>query len=89
MLSRAEYTEVTFSVALLDVNMPDIDGFHAVTDLRRMIADLNIVMLTSDNSHGEATKCQQLGLAHYAVKPVPRAELLRLICEALRADARL
>ncbi|MDQ2774021.1 MAG: response regulator [Acidobacteriota bacterium] len=86
-LSRAQEAELPFSVVLLDVNMPDIDGFQAVTDLRNIVADLPIVMLTSDNRPGEATKCRRLGVAHYAVKPVPRAELLRLICEALGADA--
>ena len=42
-------------------------------------------MLTSDPSPGDLTRRNQLRLAGYAVKPVRRSELLRLLCSALKA----
>jgi CheY-like chemotaxis protein len=40
-------------------------------------------MTTSDNVPGDETRGLQLGVAGYAVKPVRRSELLRLVCKAL------
>ena len=72
-----------FSLVILDANLPDEDGLLAASQLRAVDAELPIVMLTSHNRPGEATRCRQMGIAQYAVKPVPRTELLRLVCDVL------
>ena len=83
-VSQAAQAGRPFALALIDVNMPHISGFQIAEQLRKIAAELPIVMLTSDNRPGEATRCQALGISRYAVKPVPRTELLRLICDVLR-----
>jgi len=73
-----------FSLALLDVLMPEVDGFETLMQIRTISPDIPVIMTTSNNQSGDATKARALGAAAYAVKPVRRAELLRLISAALR-----
>jgi len=60
-----------------------MDGFEATAEIRRMASGLPIVMLTSNARPGEATRGVQAGLSGYAVKPVSRTHLLRLVCYAM------
>jgi CheY-like chemotaxis protein len=72
------------SLLVVDVSMPEVDGFGAVQMIRELVPDLPAIMLTSDDQPGDATRCERLGVIGYAVKPVKRSELLRLVCRALR-----
>lgn len=85
LVELAEATEHNrpFSVLLLDMRMPDIDGLGAIGLIRRVTSDLPIITLSSDDRPGDATRFQQHGVAGYATKPVTRAELLRLLQKAL------
>jgi len=73
-----------FALALLDVLMPEVDGFETLKQIRFISPDLPVIMTTSNNQSGDATKARALGAAAYAVKPVRRGELLRLISAAVR-----
>jgi CheY-like chemotaxis protein len=46
-----------------------------------------VIMTTSNNQSGDATKARALGAVAFAVKPVRRSELLRLISAAVRPEA--
>jgi PAS domain S-box-containing protein len=66
-----------FDVLLLDLNMPDIDGYG----LARMVcadpilAHTPMVMLTSSAQRGEAERTQRAGIVAYLTKPVRSARL--------------
>jgi PAS domain S-box-containing protein len=74
-----------FSLAILDVLMPEVDGFGTLGQIRTISPDLPVIMTTSNNQSGDATKAKALGAAAFAVKPVRRAELLRLITAAMHS----
>ncbi len=76
-----------FDLTILDRLMPGMDGFTFVTTLRDKQIIVPVLMTTSDNVPGDETKSKHLGIAGYAVKPVRRSELLRLICKALDTGA--
>ena len=73
-----------YSLVILDRKMPDIDGFEAAAQFQRTAPAIPIVMLTSEAFPGDGTRWRQAGLAGYALKPVKRAELLRIVCEAMK-----
>jgi PAS domain S-box-containing protein len=73
-----------FALALLDVLMPEVDGFETLVQIRSITPDLPVILTTSNNQSGDATKARALGAAAYVVKPVRRGELLRLISAAVR-----
>jgi CheY-like chemotaxis protein/anti-sigma regulatory factor (Ser/Thr protein kinase) len=83
-LSEAMAGERPYSLVLVDSFMPGMDGFKACAEIRRIAGDLPVVMLTSDARPGDATRGREAGLSGYAVKPVRRADLLRLVCEAMK-----
>jgi signal transduction histidine kinase/DNA-binding response OmpR family regulator len=83
-IRRAERDQRPFAMVLLDREMPEIDGFAAIPLIRSTDPAVPIVMLTSDTRPGDSEKRRSSGLAGFAVKPVTRGVLLRLIGDALR-----
>ena len=65
--------------------MPVMDGFSVAEEIRREsgLAGMTVMMLTSDNRHGDATRALTLGMSGYMVKPVKMADLEKAIQQAL------
>ena len=76
-----------YALVILDRQLPGTDGFDAIAGIQGRSPGTPIVMLTSDNRPGEATRCKQAGVSGYAVKPVRRSDLLRLIRHAMGQKA--
>jgi CheY-like chemotaxis protein len=81
---EAIQTQRLFSLAIIDVLMPQVDGFEALAEIRLIIPNIPVIMITSNNQPGDATKARALGVSAFAVKPVRRAELLRFLCAAIQ-----
>jgi len=75
-----------YSLVLLDSRMGRMDGFEAARRIKLVAPDLPVLMLTSDPAKGDAQRRRQAGLAGYAIKPVRRRELLRLVCAAMKSN---
>jgi two-component system, sensor histidine kinase and response regulator len=74
-----------FSLALIDQDMPGMDGFRLVEGLREsaMECDATIMMLTGRGKPSDAARYEQLGIAAALFKPIVRPELLATIATAL------
>ncbi|HUA57654.1 MAG TPA: PAS domain S-box protein [Verrucomicrobiae bacterium] len=72
-----------YDLVILDRNMPEMDGFQAAGEFLRAAAT-PIVMLTSETVPGDSARWRLAGLSGYGVKPVKRAELLRIVCQAMK-----
>jgi PAS domain S-box-containing protein len=70
--------DAPFDVILLDLNMPDIDGYSLARAVRAdpELAPIPMVMLTSSAQRGEAERTLRAGIVAYLTKPV-RSALLR------------
>ena len=77
--------EDPFSFALLDGQMPEVDGFMLAEKIRseRKFGDLKIFLLTSAAYPEEIKRASKLGVAGYLLKPVKQSELLRMIVSAI------
>ncbi len=66
---------------LMDGQMPQIDGFETSRRIKNnpMFTSAIIVMLTSVDLRGAITRCKQIGISAYLVKPVKQPELLHAI----------
>jgi PAS domain S-box-containing protein len=74
-----------FPLALLDIQMPGMDGFELVEKIRSHpdYVGATVMMLTSEGQRGHAARCRELGVVSYLMKPVSQSELLDAIMTAL------
>ena len=74
-----------FDLILTDVQMPGMDGFELVRDIRKMeaFADIPIIILTSLGRPGDGGKCRGMGVSAYLTKPVRRDELHQAVSSVL------
>ncbi len=74
-------------LALLDVNMPEIDGFRLLKMMERECPGTSSIILTAHGEEKERVKGLELGADDYVVKPFSSAELLARIAAVLRRSA--
>jgi CheY-like chemotaxis protein len=84
-LEKALDMGLPFPLILVDANMPEMDGFALVEQIRRnpRLAGAIIMMLTSAGRSGDAARCRELGVARYLTKPIGQSELLDAILQAV------
>lgn len=75
-----------FSLAVIDVNMPIMDGFELVRHLRALpkCTQTPIVMLTGEGDEAEIVRGFELGVSDYVVKPFQRREFAARLWRLLR-----
>jgi len=84
-LEKALGAGVPFPLVLVDANMPEVDGFALVEQIRRNpgLKGAIIMMLTSASQSGDAARCRELGVAAHLTKPIGQSELLEAILHAV------
>jgi PAS domain S-box-containing protein len=71
-----------FSLAILDVLIPP-GGFAAVAQIRAVCPKLPIIMTTNSMQPRDAARAREAGALAFAIKPVRRSELSRLVTAAV------
>jgi signal transduction histidine kinase/CheY-like chemotaxis protein len=84
-LERAESEGRGFALALLDVMMPNMDGYELAAQIRQRAAQQNmrILMLTSAGRSDTEAVRNQLDISRVLLKPVKHSELQVAITDAL------
>nr|WP_157347287.1 response regulator transcription factor [Nocardioides sp. MAH-18] len=84
-------------VALLDVEMPGLDGISAAAEVRRAAPETRVLIVTTFGRPGYLRRALQAGASGFVVKDTPAAQLadavrrvhqgLRVVDPALAADS--
>ena len=86
-LSAADRIDEAYDLVLTDMHMPNMDGFRLAGQIveQKKHSTATIMMITSGGRRGDVTRCQELGIGAYLLKPVRPAELQRAIIRLLQA----
>lgn len=81
LLKEAAQRKQAYELVILDVHMPEMDGFQVAEAIRNhpSLPSPVIIMLTSAGMRGDAARCRELGVAGYLTKPVRQSDLLNAI----------
>ena len=75
--------EREFSLALVDLVLPDGDGLHLLRMLRGKDASLEVIIMTGHSSIGKAVEATKQGAFYFVAKPFDSDEMLSLVGKAL------
>ena len=76
---KAADSKGPFDLVLLDVSMPDMDGFSVCRALRRVDQKVPIVFVTAKGDMQDFAAGRQAGGDSYLVKPIGRAALRSIV----------
>jgi two-component system, sensor histidine kinase and response regulator len=84
-ISSEREREDRIAIALIDVQMPEMDGFSLADRIRQdpRNHDLKIILLTSAGRSEDIARCEQIGISGYLTKPIKQSELFDEIITVL------
>jgi PAS domain S-box-containing protein len=82
----AELARATFDVVLMDVQMPEVNGFEATAVIRRGERTSGrhqfVAAMTAHAMAGDRERCLESGMDAYVSKPIDQASLLSVLAQA-------
>ena len=76
-LRRARDIKDPFEIAIIDMQMPEIDGEELGRQIKKdpELAPTVLVMVSSMGTRGDASRLKNIGFAAYLTKPIKQSQL--------------
>lgn len=68
-----------YDVILMDIQLPDIDGYEATSRIRAAGNTTPIIALTAHAMKQERQRCLKSGFSDYRSKPIPYSDLIKVV----------
>lgn len=85
--ATAVASDADFDLIILDLGLPDIDGFSVLRELRRRGERMPVIILTARDDINDKVEGLDAGAADYITKPFKLEELLARVRVQLRGGA--
>ena len=88
ILSKSLNSNTVFDMILSDFQMPKMNGFQLVKEIKKMksFKNIPIIILTSMGMIGDSKICKELGIRGYLTKPIKRNDLKSAIVSILNKE---
>jgi len=73
-----------YDVVLMDIQMPEMDGYEATRRIRVLAPDLPIIAQTAHASFEDRDKCLMMGMSAHIAKPIDPQKLVELVCSFVK-----
>jgi two-component system sensor histidine kinase/response regulator len=86
------WQQSAYDLVLMDCQMPELDGYEATREIRRLEAELRrvpIVALTAHAMQGAQLECLEAGMDGYLSKPIDREKLAQCLARHLTSSTEL
>jgi chemosensory pili system protein ChpA (sensor histidine kinase/response regulator) len=76
-----QLVELTVDVVVTDLEMPRLNGYALIEDLRRRPAtrEVPVIVMTTRSGEKHAALARRLGVRHYVTKPVDEQSFVRIV----------
>ncbi|MBA4408716.1 MAG: response regulator transcription factor [Bacteroidota bacterium] len=64
-----QFKKASFNICILDVMLPNVDGFTIATEIRKLNTEIPILFLTAKNMREDVLKGYRIGADDYITKP--------------------
>ena len=71
------------SLILLDIMMPEMDGFELYEKLKKQTPDIKVIFISAKSSEEDRKKAFEMGALDYLVKPVSILNVIDSVKKAL------
>ena len=86
------YGSVPYDIILMDCQMPELDGYEATREIRRIEAikrsDTPIIAMTANAMKGDRERCIEAGMDDYIAKPVTPTDIAIMLEKHLKLNLR-
>ena len=79
--------EEKFDIVIMDIMMPELDGYSAVREIRK-ISDVPVIMLSARGEEYDKILGFELGVDDYVVKPFSSKEIMLRVAAILRRSGK-
>ncbi|CAH2214012.1 response regulator [Tepidibacter aestuarii] len=78
-----KYKELTPSLVIMDITMPELDGIQAVKEIKKIDGSASIIMCSAMGQQGMVIEAIQSGAKDFIVKPFQADRVLEAVKKVL------